>query len=130
MTMARPMQPSLHSQRAHVRAILDLEPSCIPVLVAHLDDQRLTSAKFDGGRFAHAPIQVPLGYICLDILLHATSGNAVHVADCADDGLGACVRSGYYFRPDILRRRAGAADNDNRKSSPCWHTAARTSTDR
>ncbi len=22
------------------------------------------------------------------------------VEDCADDGLGACVRDGYYFRPD------------------------------
>jgi hypothetical protein len=94
---------------AAVRAILDLGPSCIPLLIAHLDDRRLTSARFDGGRFAHTPIQVPLGHICLDILLSATSGETVHLRDCADDGLGACVRSGYYFRPDVLQWRGGVA---------------------
>src|SRR5262245_30901078 len=92
---------------AQVRALLDLGPSCLPLLIAHLDDQRLTSATFDGGRFAQAPIEVPLGYVCLDILLNATAGQAVHVVDCADDGLGACVRAGYYFRPDVLSRPEG-----------------------
>ena len=92
---------------AQVRGVLDLGPSCLPLLIAHLDDQRLTSATFDGGRFAQAPIQVPLGYVCLDILLNATAGQAVHVVGCADDGLGACVRAGYYFRPDVLSRPEG-----------------------
>jgi hypothetical protein len=87
---------------AHVRAVLDLGPNCLMLLIAHLDDQRLTSATFDGGRVAQAPIQVPLGYVCLDILLNTTAGQAVQVVDCADDGLGACVRAGYYFRPDVL----------------------------
>lgn len=92
---------------AAVRAILDLGPRCIPLLIAHLDDRRLTKARFDGGRFAHAPIVVPLGHVCLDILLNTTSGQTVHIRDCADDGLGACVRSGYYFRPDVLQGRGG-----------------------
>ena len=123
ITAQSTQDPSRQDAPAHVRAILDLGPTCIPMLVVHLDDQRLTSAKFDGGRFAHAPIQVPLGYICLDILLHATSGNAIHVADCADDGLGACVRSGYYFRPDVLRRRASVATMRRVKAQ--WQRAYR-----
>jgi hypothetical protein len=92
---------------AQVRALLDVGPSCLPLLIAHLDDQRLTSVTFDGGRFARAPIEVPLGYVCLDILMNATAGQAVHIVDCADDGLGACVRAGYYFRPDVLSRPDG-----------------------
>src|SRR6266446_630542 len=60
-----------------VRAILDLGPGCLPLLIAHLDDQRLTGATFDGGRYRHAPIRVPVGHVCLDILLHATSGQTV-----------------------------------------------------
>src|SRR5262249_26509727 len=87
---------------AQGRAGLDLRPPCLPLLIPPLDDHRLTSCTFDGGRFAQSPIQVPLGYVCLDILLNATAGQAVHVVDCADDGLGACVRAGYYFRPDVL----------------------------
>src|SRR5262245_42539936 len=92
---------------AQVRAVLDLGPSCLPLLIACLDNQRLTSATFDGGRFTQAPIQVPLGYVCLDILLNATAGQAVHVVDCSDDGLGACVRAGDYFMPDGVTRADG-----------------------
>jgi pimeloyl-ACP methyl ester carboxylesterase len=108
---------------AQVRAVLDLGPSCIPLLIAHLDDQRLTSATFDGGRFARAPIQVPLGHVCLDILLNATVGQAVHVVDCADDGLGACVRAGYYFRPDALSRPQGV--ETMRRVKTRWQRAYR-----
>ncbi len=101
--------PRRQDAPAAVRAILDAGPSCIPLLIAHLDDQRLAAARFDGGRFADAPIKVPLGHLCLDILIHATSGRRVHVVNCTDDGLGACVRSGYYFRPDALQGRGGVA---------------------
>jgi len=108
---------------AQVRALLDLGPNCLPLLIAHLDDQRLTSATFDGGRFAQAPIQVPLGYVCLDILLNATAGQAVHVVDCADDGLGACVRAGYYFWPDVLSRPEGVVTM--RRVKTRWQRAYR-----
>lgn len=100
---------SRQTASAEVRAIFDLGPRCIPLLIAHLDDQRLTKTRFYGGEFRNAPIQVPLSHICLDILLHATDSRAVYVKDCADDGLGACVRQGYYFRPDVLRGRGGLA---------------------
>jgi hypothetical protein len=100
---------SRQTASAEVRAIFDLGPRCIPLLIAHLDDQRLTKTRFDGRSVKGAPIQVPLGHICLDILLHATQGRAVHIEDCPDDGLGAGVRQGYYFRPDVLRGRGGLA---------------------
>jgi len=83
--------PGRQDAPAAVRAILDAGPSCIPLLIAHLDDQRLTAARFDGGRFADAPIQAPLGHLCLDILIHATSGRTVHLVNCTDDGLAECV---------------------------------------
>jgi hypothetical protein len=46
-----------------------------------------------------------MGRLCLDLLLALTQSNpVVTVADCADDGLGACIHSGYYFRPDDYDR--------------------------
>ena len=84
-----------------VKNILDLGPKAIPLLIAHLDDTRLTSATFEGGFTWGKPIRVPVGHVCLDILLHIIGENR-HVFDweCGDDGLGACVKKGYYFRPD------------------------------
>lgn len=100
---------SRQTASVEVRAIFDLGPRCIPLLIAHLDDQRLTKTRFDGGAFRNAPIQVPLGHICLDILLHTMRGRTVYIEDCPDDGLGAGIRQGYYFRPDVLRGRGGLA---------------------
>jgi len=45
-------------------------------------------------------MDVPVGYVCLDILMSEVSGQLVLEPDCADDGLGACVNYGFYFRPD------------------------------
>jgi hypothetical protein len=45
-------------------------------------------------------MNVPLGYICLDILIGTTESKAVHEPGCADDGLGTCIGEGLYFRPD------------------------------
>ena len=84
-----------------VKNILDLGPKAIPLLIAHLDDTRLTSATFEGGFTWGKPIRVPVGHVCLDILMHITGGNRhISDSDCFDDGLGACVKEGYYFRPD------------------------------
>jgi hypothetical protein len=84
-----------------VKDVLDLGPKAIPLLIEHLDDTRLTSALFEGGFTWGKPIRVPVGHVCLDILMHITRQNR-HIFDweCGDDGLGACVREGYYFRPD------------------------------
>lgn len=45
-------------------------------------------------------MNVPLGYVCLDILMNEVSGDPVWYPDCSDDGLGACVKNLFYFRPD------------------------------
>jgi hypothetical protein len=84
-----------------VKNILELGPRAIPLLIAHLDDTRLTSATFEGGFTWGKPIRVPVGHVCLDILIHIIGENRyIFDWDCGDDGLGACVKHGYYFRPD------------------------------
>ena len=84
-----------------VKNILDLRPKAIPLLIAHLDDTRLTSATFEGGFTRGQPLRVPVGHVCLDILLNIIGENRhIFFWECGDDGLGACVREGYYFRPD------------------------------
>jgi hypothetical protein len=84
-----------------VKDILDLGPKAIPLLIAHLDDTRLTSATFEGGFTWGKPIRVPVGHVCLDVLMHIIGENRyIFDWECGDDGLGACVKEGYYFRPD------------------------------
>jgi len=76
------------------------------MLIAHLDDTRLTSAKlcsyFPGGRSECAP--VPVGYVCLDILMSIVRAPTIIRSECGDDGFGACIVNGYYFRPDAYVR--------------------------
>lgn len=80
-----------------VKAIVDLRGVAIPLLIDHLDDSRPTAITFESRR-------VPLGHVALDILMHITrSTKRIFFSDCGDDGLGACVQPGYYFRPDATR---------------------------
>jgi hypothetical protein len=85
-----------------VRDIINLRQRAIPTLISHLDDTRLTSAKlcsyFPGGRSECAP--VPVGYVCLDILMSIVRAPTIIRSECGDDGFGACIANGYYFRPD------------------------------
>ncbi|MDQ3908736.1 MAG: hypothetical protein M3268_10400 [Acidobacteriota bacterium] len=83
-----------------VREIVKLGSESIPLLISCLDDTRPTAA-----RFKDRP--VPVGYVCLDILTNVIRAQKILTADCADDGLGACIRSGYYFRPDAYAGRNG-----------------------
>lgn len=84
-----------------VRAIINLGARAIPLLIAHLNDTRLTSATFNGGFTRGTPIRVPVGHVCLDILTHIIGNNPhIFIRGCADDGLGACLKGEYYFRPD------------------------------
>jgi hypothetical protein len=88
-----------------VRDIIALGPGAIPLLVKHLDDTRLTSATF-AGRPDFRRARVPVGYVCLDILLGVVerSETVFILEDCCDDGLGANVESDFYFRPDEYER--------------------------
>lgn len=84
---------------AELARIVALRQSAIPILISHLDDTTPTLH-----RFSAAPsLRVPLGFVCLDILVAITEG-PMHVQDCADDGFGACVTEGYFFRPDSSRQ--------------------------
>lgn len=83
-----------------VRAIVKLGEKAIPLLIAHLDDTRQTSATFGRNN-----VRVPVGHVCLDILTHIIKAPRTLIEDCADDGLGAWVREGYYFRPDAYARK-------------------------
>lgn len=77
-----------------VKAVVDLREAAVPLLIAHLDDMRPTQTMFKGK-------PVPLGHMALDILTHViTPTSRVFVKDCGQDGLGACIHKGYYFRPD------------------------------
>jgi hypothetical protein len=86
-----------------VRSILKLGARAIPLLIAHLGDTRLTAAKFGRDQAR----RVPVGYVCLDILSNIVRSKRILVEDCADDGLGACIKDGYYFRPDAYSSKSG-----------------------
>jgi len=55
--------------------------------------------RFGGNRIT-SPMNVPIGYVCLDILMNVVVGRPVSDPDCANDGLGGCMSYGFYFRPD------------------------------
>jgi hypothetical protein len=42
--------------------------------------------------------------VCLDVLLSITDERVTHYDDCADDGFGACLKDGFYFRPDVYSK--------------------------
>jgi hypothetical protein len=84
----RPVEP--------VIALVRLRQKGFSLLIDCLSDSRLTSASFGGNTI----MKVPVGYICLDLLMGTTRGKPVSDPDCADDGLGACMEKGFYFRPD------------------------------
>lgn len=71
----------------------------LPVLIDCLSDGRITSVRFDGNNITK-PMSVPVGYICLDILMSTVRGKPTSDPECNNDGLGACMNYGFYFRPD------------------------------
>lgn len=89
--------------RSEVIAMLRLQSRGIPILIDCLSDGRQTSVQFDGNTVSR-PIKVPVGYVCLDILMAVARGAPISDTDCSADGLGACMREGFYFRPDDYAR--------------------------
>jgi hypothetical protein len=104
-----------------VRNIVNLGAGAIPLLIAHLDDTRPTSAIFGTNR----PKPVLVGYVCLDMLTHIVRARGLLIEDCADDGLGACIKDGYYFRPDAYIRdgKRYVARSDVRNVKLKWRQA-------
>jgi len=86
-----------------VQGIINLGADAIPLLIEHLNDGRLTAATFKTSQGQGKPRvtgREKVGYVCLDILMSVVDGPPVWIEGCGDDGLGACVEPGFYFRPD------------------------------
>jgi hypothetical protein len=82
-----------------VLVLVQLRERGLALLIDCLSDGRVTKMRFDGNRITQ-PMNVPVGYVCLDILMGEVSGRPVSDPDCSDDGLGSCMNRGFYFRPD------------------------------
>jgi hypothetical protein len=87
-----------------IKRIVNLGAKAIPLLIAHLDDTRLTSVVFD--RNENPLRYIPVGYICYDILTYiARDTRKIINGGCNDkvgydDGYCACDVKGYCFPPD------------------------------
>jgi len=93
--------PTFHLDRPSdaVIELVRLGAKSVPLLIDCLGDGRLTSVRFDGNTITKA-MNVPVGYVCLDIMTGSVRGKPVSDMPCGSDGLGACMNNGFYFRPD------------------------------
>jgi hypothetical protein len=88
---------------AHALAgkIIEFGSSLVPICIDHLNDTRLTHATYLTTTVPQRAMPVPLGFLCQDILIAVVKDSPrINVPDCADDGPGACIRKGFFFRPD------------------------------
>ena len=96
--------------KKEVRDIVALKDKAIPLLIGCLDDTRDTSAIFIGGYVTGKPYpKVPVGHVCLDILQNISKNLDSNDKDCprGESELGACIKDGFYFRPDDYDGRGG-----------------------
>lgn len=86
-----------------VADIVALREKAIPLLIEHLDDNRPSSATFNGGYLPDSvqTVKVPVGHVCLDILLNIVDSSFYYDKNCQiETRLEGCVKDGFYFRPD------------------------------
>ena len=76
--------------------------AAVPLLIAHLGDARPTWSVIIARGDA---VRVPLGYLCLDILLAMSRADSpVFDPDApGDDAFWSCTRNEFFFEPSILR---------------------------
>lgn len=88
-----------------VKDIVGLRDKALPILIECLDDTRPTSATVSsGGYLTDKPVRVPVGHICLDILINIVGvENRLIYAEAEYGGFGSEMKTGYYFRPDDYR---------------------------
>ena len=114
----------------HIPAVLNivnLGSKAIPMLIAHLDDMRPTSATFRSERYRRI-VRVPLSYVCLDLLTNIVMETPrIFVKPCTDDGLGACVHESFYFWPDSFAQKGGkyVAHHEIHMAKAYWRRAYR-----
>jgi hypothetical protein len=88
-----------------VKDIIALRDRAIPLLIEHLDDTRPTTATTSqGGYLTDRAIRVPVGHICLDILINIVGVNNKLIYNKEiGGGFGGGIKDGFYFRPDDYR---------------------------
>ena len=88
-----------------VKDIVALRDKAVPLLIECLDDTRPTSATTSsGGYLTDKPVRVPVGHVCLDILINIVGvKNRSIYAEEEHGGFGSEIKDGYYFRPDDYR---------------------------
>jgi hypothetical protein len=99
-----------------VADIVALREKAIPLLIEHLDDNRPSSATFHGGYLPDGVqrVRVPVGHVCLDILLHLVDNSFYLDKKCQiETRLEGCIKDGFYFRPDDYWIIGGFDDDDN-----------------
>jgi hypothetical protein len=84
---------------AQVIALQGLGEKMVPLLIDCLDDGRVTAARFKKITDSKS-MNIPVGYLCLDILTDDIQDPAIKPPECNRDGLGWCIHPGFYFRPD------------------------------
>jgi|ERR1035437_431677 hypothetical protein len=96
--------------------IIKLGDSAIPILISHLDDSRETNLTFNSKAKIYP---VTIGYICLDLLTAITkSKSLLYENDCGDDGICACSKKGFCFRPDDFIVQSGSRKPNKRVIVP------------
>ena len=107
-----------------VKAIVDQGAKSLPGLIECLSSREHSEATvttFPNNAARSAP--VTLGYVCLDVLMNITKGDEVFVKECSDDGFGACVNAGFYFRPDVYQTNGARAPVVVRNVQKRWSEA-------
>jgi hypothetical protein len=84
-----------------VIALAALAAKAVPLLIDCLDDGRLTAARFSRTS-DNTSMNVPVGYLCMDILNTVIEDERIKPQECNRDGLGWCIHDGFYFRPDAF----------------------------
>jgi hypothetical protein len=93
-----------------VKAIVESGEEALPLLVSCINDTRLTRIGFEPssvsevGKRGVKSTNVPLGYVCLELLTNVAA-DPRHKANDPDgygDGICTGARKGFCFRPDVL----------------------------
>ena len=76
--------PNLLKPQKPVIALVRLGKRSLPLLIDCLGDGRITTMRFEGNKITQ-PMNVPVGYVCMDILMNVVRGGPVSDPECGDD---------------------------------------------
>jgi hypothetical protein len=99
-----------------VRGIVQLRDKAIPLLIAHLDDTRPTTAMVATGQRS---IPAPVGFLALDILTAIVQAEESILNDCTRNVSGTCFERKYHLRADEV------GTDDGERVKDAWREANR-----